>query len=80
MGKKICGYEIEQCTAIAECDDENEACRQDTLLLVSASDSGEKFEFLVFGWDMPNTEEDFNDMLDDPSAWEQLADFHRCKK
>lgn len=73
-------YAIEECTAIAICDDENEDCRQKALLITDESISGEKFEFIVFGWPVPENDEDFNDMLDDGAAWEPLTDSHHCKK
>ena len=62
-------YSVETCTAICGADLGDESKRQDALL-VSSEDGGEKFEFVVFGWEMPETSEDFSDMCDDSSAWE----------
>ena len=62
-------YTVEICTAIcaADCGDEGKC--QDALL-VSNEYNGELFESVVFGYEMPETEENFLDMCDDYSAWE----------
>ena len=62
-------YTVETCTAICSADLGDESKRQDALL-VSSDNGGEKSEFVVFGWEMPETSEDFSDMCDDSSAWE----------
>ena len=62
-------YSVEICTAICGADLGDESKRQDALL-VSSENGGEKFEFVVFGWEMPETSEGFADMCDDSSAWE----------
>lgn len=72
-------YTIITCTAIALCDEENEASRQDGLMVTSTGDSGERFEYVVFGWEVPETSEGFNDMLKDDSAWETMCEEHRIK-
>ena len=65
-------YTVTNCTAVAACDLDT-GDRQDALLVVSY-DNGEKFDRVVFGYDMPETAEDFADMCDDSSAWESAAD------
>lgn len=72
-------YTITTCTAIAECDEGNEDARQDALLVINVGDSGERFEYVVFGWDMPETAEDFADMCEDASAWAPLSDEHHIE-
>ena len=77
MKKAINGYVICNCTAIAERDTENEAMRQDALLVINTAESGETFENIVFGWEMPKNEAEFNQMCEDSSAWEALTEEHR---
>lgn len=62
-------YTVEICSAIcaADCGDERKC--QDALL-ISNKYNGELFESVVFGYEMPETEENFLDMCDDYSAWE----------
>ena len=62
-------YTMESCTAICGSDLGDESKRQDAIL-VTSENGGEKSEFVVFGWEMPETSEDFSDMCDDSSAWE----------
>ena len=62
-------YTVETCTAICSADMNDENRRQDALL-VSSENGGEKSKFVVFGWEMPETTENFSDMCDDSSAWE----------
>ena len=62
-------YTVEACTAICGADLGDESKRQDAIL-VTSENGGEKSEFVVFGWEMPETDEDFSDMCDDSSAWE----------
>lgn len=71
---------ITTCTAIAICDNENENCRQNALLVTIMAEFGETIEEVVFGWDMPENEADYADMCDDPDAWEALCDEHHIKK
>lgn len=61
-------YTVIEVTAIASCDMES-GDRQDALLVVSCM-NGEKFEKVVFGYEIPETAEDFSDMCEDSSAWE----------
>lgn len=61
-------YTVTACTAVAYCDLET-GDRQNALLVVSYQ-NGAKFEKVVFGHKMPETDEDFSDMYEDSSAWE----------
>lgn len=65
-------YAVENCTAICAADCGDESKRQDALLVSSERD-GEKFQDVVFGYDMPETVEAFLDMCDDYAAWETDA-------
>ena len=62
-------YEVEKITAISTYDETR--TRQDTVL-VTTEQNGEKFEYVVFGWDYENlnTIDDFNEMCEDSYAWE----------
>lgn len=62
-------YAVEICTAICAADGGDESKRQDALLVYSERD-GEKFEEVVFGYDMPEAVEAFRDMCEDFAAWE----------
>lgn len=76
-------YTVTPCTAIASCDLEaaellvhdgadltNSPFRQEALLVENTADSGEKFQKVCFGYDMPVATEDLADMCEDTSAWE----------
>lgn len=65
-------YTVESCSAICGADLGDEGKRQDALLVSSERD-GEKFEEVVFGYDMPETVEAFLDMCEDYAAWETDA-------
>lgn len=58
-------YTITDCTAL-DCEDR----RVNALLVKNTADSGEKFQFVVFNYDMPETVEDFEDMCGDHWAWD----------
>ena len=60
-------YTITACTAIPATI--GEFTRLNALLVENTADSGEKFQFVVFGYAMPETTEDFAEMCDDESAW-----------
>lgn len=62
-------YTIHDCSAICNADLPNESKRQNALLVTVERD-GEIFKNVVFGYDMPETDENFRDMCEDPSAWE----------
>ena len=61
-------YTIEPVTAIASCDLADKL-RQNALLVCYVDDD-EEITSVVFGYEMPEDEEDFNTMADDPFAWE----------
>ena len=64
-------YTVEEITAIATCAGEySEDKRQNALLVTNVADSGEKIEYVVFGYDMPDDENDFSDMCEDSNAWD----------
>ena len=65
-------YTVEEITAISYCDDYNEEYRQDALLVTSIAYSGEKFASVVFGYNMPDDEDDFAMMCDDCYAWDSF--------
>lgn len=62
-------YTVEICTAICAADGGDESKRQEALLVSSERD-GEKFEEVIFGYEMPETVEAFRDMCGDSGAWE----------
>ena len=61
-------YTIEPVTAIASCDLANKL-RQNALLVCYVDDD-EEITSVVFGYEMPEDEEDFNTMAEDHFAWE----------
>ena len=61
-------YTIEPVTAIASCDLANKL--RQYALLVCYVDDDEEITSVVFGYEMPEDEEDFNAMAEDPFAWE----------
>lgn len=64
-------YTVEEITAIATCAGEySEDDRQYALLVTNMTDSGEKIEYVVFGYDMPENEDDFSNMCEDSDAWD----------
>ena len=64
-------YTVEDITAIATCVGEySEDFRQNALLVTNMADSGEKIEYVVFGYDMPEDEDDFSNMCEDSDAWD----------
>ena len=64
-------YTVEEITAIATCAGEySEADRQYALLVTNEATSGEKIECIVFGYDMPEDEDDFANMCADEAAWD----------
>lgn len=68
-------YTVEEITAIATCAGEySEDDRQNALLVTNTSDSGEKIEYVVFGYHMPEDEDDFADMCEDSDAWDSDCD------
>ena len=64
-------YTVEEITAIATCaGDYSEDDRQNAILVTNVADSGEKIEYVVFGYDMPENEDDFSDICEDSYAWD----------
>ena len=61
-------YTIEPVTAIASCDLADKL-RQNALLVCYVDDD-EEITSVVFGYEMPEDEEDFNTMAEDHFAWE----------
>ena len=61
-------YTIQDCTAIADCD--MESGNRQNALLVENEFNGETFQFVVFGFPMPDDEEDFANMCSESGAWE----------
>ena len=61
-------YTIEPVTAIASCDLADKL-RQNALLVCYVDDD-EEITSVVFGYEMPEDEEDFNTMAEDPFPWE----------
>lgn len=68
-------YTISTITAIAYCDDCDEAKRQNALMIVNER-FGEEAAYVVFGYEMPETEDDFFNIYTDTSAWEMIEDAH----
>jgi len=68
-------YTVSDCTAIAFVDGtENESDRQNALFVSTVTDGGESVEHVVFGWEMPKTDEDFADMCEDYNSWDSDYD------
>ena len=64
-------YTVEDITAIATCAGEHgEDFRQNALLVTNMADSGEKIEYVVFGYNMPENDDEFSDMCEDSDAWD----------
>ena len=61
-------YTVCDCTAI--CKDLGESERRKALFVYSFSESGEKNEFVLFDFDMPEDESEFLEMCEDSSAWD----------
>lgn len=66
-------YAVKICTAICGADLGDEGKRQDALLVSSERD-GEMFNDVVFGYEMPDTEENFLDICADYAAWESVGE------
>lgn len=68
-------YTVEDITAIATCAGEySEDFRKNALLVTNMADSGEKIEYVVFGYDMPENDDDFSDMCEDSDVWDSNYD------
>lgn len=75
-------YEVKPCTAIAICDEGKEEARRDALQVEAWNEDRTMcyYEHIVFGWPMPETVEAFQEMCQDPSAWEEKEDTHKMKE
>lgn len=66
---KFNGYEFTSIRAVAHSAGDNEI--QDAILVHSVGETGESFDYIYFGWDMPETNEDAMQLLHEaehPSA------------
>ena len=70
-------YEVSNITAIAYCDHCDEAKRQEALLVISKAYGDETGEYVVFGYEMPETDDDFFNIYTDLGAWEPVEDEHK---
>lgn len=61
-------YDVKKCTAVAYCD--MDTMQKQDALLVTTIRNGEKIQHVVFGYDMPETSEEFAEMCEDSTAWE----------
>lgn len=61
-------YEIKPCTAICFVELGDESKRQEALLVTCHEE--ETSEYVVFGYDMPETVDGFRSMCEDEYAWE----------
>lgn len=69
-------YTVLNCTAVAACD-HGDLSKGQRALVVYADNGTETAKHIVFGWDMPETETDFNDMCEDAGAWEAAGPGHK---
>ena len=69
-------YTVLECTAIALCDNGDVTKNQKALVIYS--DNGTETEkHVVFGWKLPETQEDMKAMFEDYSAWEIAEKAHK---
>lgn len=61
-------YTVCDCTAI--CKDLGESERRKAIYVYSFTDSGEKSEYVLFDYEMPENEAEFIEMCEDSSAWD----------
>lgn len=61
-------YTIRECTAI--CKDMGESERRKAIYVSSFTDSGEKSEYVIFDYDMPEDENQFGKMCEESSEWD----------
>ena len=61
-------YTVCKCTAVFK--DFGESERRKALFVYSFEESGEKSEFVLFGFDMPEDESEFLEMCEESSAWD----------
>ena len=63
-------YTVTEVTAIAVSIGEDTEDKRQNALLITQIDDSEKFEAVVFGYNMPEDEDEFNDIMADPYAWD----------
>lgn len=61
-------YTVKECTAI--CKDMGESERRKALYIYNVSESGEKSEYVIFDFDMPESEAEFLKMCQESSEWD----------
>ena len=61
-------YTVKECTAI--CKDLGESERRKAIYIESIAESGEKDEYVLFDYDMPENETEFLKMCEYPSEWD----------
>ena len=63
-------YTVTEVTAIAVSIGEDTEDKRQNALLITEIDDSEKFEAVVFGYNMPEDEDDFNNIMEDFYAWD----------
>ena len=61
-------YTVRDCTAI--CKDMEESERRKAIYVESIADSGEKSEYVIFDYEMPENEDEFRKMCKESSEWD----------
>lgn len=61
-------YKVSECTAI--CKDMEESERRKAIYVESIADSGEKSEYVIFDYEMPENEDEFRKMCEESSEWD----------
>lgn len=65
-------YIVETCTAIAASIGDTE--RQNAIYVESKTEFGEIIQYVVFGFEMPETEEDFKNICESGISWDSYID------
>ena len=66
----ICDTEYTVCECTAICKDLGESERRKAIFVYSFAESGEKSEYVLFGFEMPEDESEFIEMCEESSAWD----------
>ena len=61
-------YKVSECTAI--CKDLGESERRKAIYVESIAESGEKSEYVIFDYEMPENENEFSKMCKESSEWD----------
>ena len=61
-------YTVRECTAI--CKDLGESERRKAIYVESIAESGEKSEYVIFDYEMPENEHEFRKMCEESSEWD----------